>query len=46
MKKICIPLFLTSAALLAQPALAAGPEDVTVTPVMAKDLSDLPGKEG
>ena len=46
MKKICISLFLASAALLAQPAMAAGPEGVTVTPVMAKDLADLPGKEG
>jgi len=46
MKKICISLFLASAALLAQPAMAAGPEGVTVKPVMAKDLSDLPGKEG
>jgi quercetin dioxygenase-like cupin family protein len=46
MKKTCISLFLASAALLAQPALAAGPEGVRVTPVMAQDLSDLPGKEG
>lgn len=46
MKKICISLFLASSALLAQPALAAGPEGVTVTPLMAKDLPDLPGKEG
>lgn len=46
MKKICISLFLASAAWLAQPAMAAGLEGVTVKPVMAKDLSDLPGKEG
>jgi len=46
MKKICVSLFLASAALLAQPATAAGLEGVTVKPVMAKDLSDLPGKEG
>jgi len=46
MNKTCISLFLASAALLAQPATAAGPEGVTVKPVMAKDLSDLPGKEG
>jgi quercetin dioxygenase-like cupin family protein len=46
MKKTCISLFLASAALLAQPAQAAGPEGVRVTPVMAQDLSDLPGKEG
>ena len=46
MNKTCISLFLASAALLAQPAMAAGLEGVTVKPVMAKDLSDLPGKEG
>lgn len=46
MNKTCISLFLASAALLAQPAMAAGPEGVTVKPIMAKDLSDLPGKEG
>ncbi|MFS2037100.1 cupin domain-containing protein [Polaromonas sp. CT11-55] len=46
MNKTCVSLFLASAALLAQPAIAAGPEGVTVKPVMAKDLSDLPGKEG
>ena len=46
MNKTCVSLFLASAALLAQPAMAAGPEGVTVKPVMAKDLSDLPGKEG
>ena len=45
MKKICLPLFLAAAALLAQPALAAGQQGVSVTPLMAKDLSDLPGKE-
>ena len=43
MKKICIPLFLAASALLAQQALA---NDVSVTPLMSKDLSDLPGKEG
>jgi len=43
MRKICIPLFLAASALLAQQALA---NDVSVTPLMAKDLSDLPGKEG
>ena len=43
MKKICIPLFLAASALLAQQALAS---DVSVTPLMSKDLSDLPGKEG
>lgn len=46
MNKTCISLFLASAALLAQPVMAAGLEGVTVTPVMAKDLPDLPGKEG
>jgi quercetin dioxygenase-like cupin family protein len=46
MKKTCIPLFLAIAALLTQPALAAGPQGVSVTPLMSKDLSDLPGKEG
>lgn len=45
MKKICIPLCLAATALLTQPALAAGPQ-VSVTPLMAKDLSDMPGKEG
>ena len=46
MKKICIPLFLAASALLAQQALASGIEGVSVTPLMSKDLSDLPGKEG
>lgn len=46
MKKICIPLFLATSALFAQPALASGIEGVSVTPLMSKDLSDLPGKEG
>jgi quercetin dioxygenase-like cupin family protein len=46
MNKTCVSLFLASAALLTQPAMAAGPEGVTVKPVMARDLSDLPGKEG
>ncbi|MFC5523472.1 cupin domain-containing protein [Polaromonas jejuensis] len=46
MKKICIPLFLAAGALLAQPALASGFDGVSVTPLMSKDLSDLPGKEG
>ena len=45
MKKTCIPLFLAAAAMLAQPALAAGPQGVSVTPLMAKDLSDIPGKQ-
>lgn len=46
MKKICIPLFLAASALLAQSALASGIDGVSVTPLMSKDLSDLPGKEG
>ncbi len=46
MKKICIPLFLAASALFAQPALASGIDGVSVTPLMSKDLSDLPGKEG
>jgi quercetin dioxygenase-like cupin family protein len=46
MKKICLPLFLASGILLVQPTLAAGPEGVRVTPVMAQDLADFPGKEG
>ncbi|MDP3797514.1 MAG: cupin domain-containing protein [Polaromonas sp.] len=46
MKKICIPLFLAASALLAQQALASGIDGVSVTPLMSKDLSDLPGKEG
>jgi quercetin dioxygenase-like cupin family protein len=46
MKKFRIPLLLAAAALLAQPTLAAGPQGVSVTPLMAKDLSDMPGKEG
>ena len=46
MKRIYLPLLLATGALLAQPALAAGPEGVRVTPLMAKELSDLPGKEG
>jgi quercetin dioxygenase-like cupin family protein len=45
MKKICLPLFL-AAAFLAQPVLAAGPQGVSVTQLMSKDLSDMPGKEG
>ncbi|WP_411882307.1 cupin domain-containing protein [Polaromonas sp. YR568] len=45
MKKICIPLFL-AAAFLAQPVLAAGPQGISVTPLMAQNLSDMPGKEG
>ena len=45
MKKFRIPLLLTAAALLAQPVLAAGPQGVSVTPLMAKDLSDIPGKQ-
>lgn len=46
MKKIYLTLSLASAALLVLPALAAGPQGVSVTPLMSKDLSDLPGKEG
>jgi len=46
MKKIYLTLLLAIAASLAQPALAGGPQGVSVTPLMAKDLSDLPGKEG
>ncbi|UUZ75900.1 cupin domain-containing protein [Polaromonas sp. P1(28)-13] len=46
MKKICIPLFLAASALLAQQALASGVSGVSVTPLISKDLSDLPGKEG
>jgi quercetin dioxygenase-like cupin family protein len=46
MNKTCIPLLLASTALLAQSAMAAGPAGVTVTPLVAKDLSDIPGKEG
>jgi len=46
MKKICIPLFLAASPLFAQPALASGIEGVSVTPLMSKNLSDLPGKEG
>ena len=46
MKKICIPLFLAASALFAQQALASGIDGVSVTPLMSKDLSDLPGKEG
>lgn len=46
MKKICLTLFLAAAALLAQPAFAAGLQGVSVTPLMAKELSDMPGKEG
>ena len=45
MKKICLPLFL-AAVFLTQPVLAAGPQGVSVTPLISKDLSDLPGKEG
>jgi quercetin dioxygenase-like cupin family protein len=46
MKLISTSLLLAAGALLAQPALAAGPQGVSVTPLMARDLSDLPGKEG
>lgn len=46
MKKICIPLFLAASALFAQQALASGVDGVSVTPLMSKNLSDLPGKEG
>jgi quercetin dioxygenase-like cupin family protein len=46
MKKIYLTLLLATAASLAQPALAAGPQGVSVTPLMAKDLPDFPGKEG
>jgi len=46
MKKICIPLFLAASALLTQQALASGIDGVSVAPLMSKDLSDLPGKEG
>lgn len=46
MKKIWIPLFLAASALLTQQALASGIDGVSVTPLMSKDLSDLPGKEG
>jgi quercetin dioxygenase-like cupin family protein len=46
MNKTSVSLFLASAALLTRPAMAAGPEGVTVKPVMARDLCDLPGKEG
>lgn len=46
MKKIYLPLLLATGALLAQPALAAGPQGVTVAPLMSQDLADMPGKEG
>lgn len=48
MKKslLSLSLFVAAAALLAQPALAAGLQGVSVTPLMAKDLSDMPDKEG
>ncbi|MCU6432605.1 cupin domain-containing protein [Undibacterium sp. Jales W-56] len=46
MKKICIPLLLAASTLFAQYALASGIDGVSVTPLMSKDLSDLPGKEG
>jgi quercetin dioxygenase-like cupin family protein len=41
-----MPLFLAASALFAQQALASGVDGVNVTPLMSKDLSDLPGKEG
>ncbi|MGH8035212.1 MAG: cupin domain-containing protein, partial [Lysobacterales bacterium] len=43
MKKIWIAVFLAASALVTQQASASG---VTVTPLMSKDLSDIPGKEG
>lgn len=43
MKKIWIAVFLAASALVGQQASANG---VTVTPLMSKDLSDIPGKEG
>lgn len=46
MKKIYLSLLLATGALLAQSALAADFPGVTVTPLMSKDLSDMPGKEG
>jgi quercetin dioxygenase-like cupin family protein len=46
MKKIYLSLLLATSALLTQSALAAGFEGVTVTPLMSKDLSDMPSKEG
>ncbi len=46
MKKIYLSLLLAAGALLTQPAPAAGFEGVTVTPLMSKELSDMPGKEG
>lgn len=46
MKKIYLSLLLATGALLAQPTLAAGFPGVTVTPLMSKELSDMPGKEG
>ena len=46
MKKIYLTLLLATGALLAQPALSNGFQGVSVTPLMSKDLPDLPGKEG
>ena len=43
MKKIWVAVFLTASALVTQQASANG---VAVTPLMSKDLSDIPGKEG
>jgi quercetin dioxygenase-like cupin family protein len=46
MKKIYLPLLLLTGVLLAQPVLAVDLPGVSVTPLMSKDLSDVPGKEG
>ena len=46
MKRIYLPLLLATGTLLTQPALAAGPQGVSVTPLMSQNLPDLPGKEG
>ncbi|MGH8829555.1 MAG: cupin domain-containing protein [Polaromonas sp.] len=43
MKKIWIAVFLAASALVTQQASANG---AAVTPLMSKDLSDMPGKEG
>ena len=43
MKKIWIAVFLAASALVTQQASA---NSVAVTPLMSKDLSDMPGKEG
>jgi quercetin dioxygenase-like cupin family protein len=43
MKKTCAGLLVAVGAMIGQPALADG---ATVTPLMQKELSDMPGKEG